>query len=338
MKNRIFNFFFKKIKKDSEEDKKLKNNKINNTPIIINNNESSQDDISSCVVFVNNYLDLEEMSSNEYFRLSIERNMSEIKILIKCPNSQWAYENINLFGLTNSESKKENPIFLNILKLVDNGAIYVLLSGSIGDYIDYLINYMIYHQDDNNFIVSLIISELKNIVINEKLIDPLKKMGIRIEVSSEQIYPSSFKLLHTSIKQEVKDKGYSIPQILSLSERAESNFVPKMYENILRKFAELENKYMNHKKVILYITNPDSVGLEKQNSICGFYKISVSTLLHILKLNNENKNSMKLYDELHELNLNETESLYDFNEINNILDLISRDTLLEDKYSHYFEE
>lgn len=165
--------------RESQQDKKLQKNTEENKEVIITREESNYV-YESFLVYVNNYEEIMRLTPFNDERKIIERDVSDIKILIMSSIDTHFLDSLKFFQQINhsklalyceqtgeivqTEFVKTSSLFSPSNE--EENLIYVLLSGSIGDYVGIINYFHKYHAGKRNKIISSIIQILDQLPLS----------------------------------------------------------------------------------------------------------------------------------------------------------------------------
>lgn len=166
-------FRFKRLKskiqkKETQEDKKLQKNREENREVKVINSNSNYYEYNAFLVYANNYEKIVSLYDIEKDRKYVERNISEIKILIESTIDKHFLDSLNFFHTINNQSI-DRMLFIqtSFVKTSflfspseDEEKVYLLISGSIGDYIKLFDHYYNNYSNERNKIIKSLIDIL----------------------------------------------------------------------------------------------------------------------------------------------------------------------------------
>ena len=254
---------FKKIKNlfqsskenslETDNDKKLKNNNIDNTEIRF----TGITETDSGIVYIKNVDNLLKIGKTDIHKENIERELSCVKILIESTVTKYFLDSLDFFNKINHEDIEEILSNMFLFDTDNNPKIYLLISGSIGDYIKFIYNYMQNHGDTNNLIVGVIMKHMQEIPLHYNHYEVINKeynlhLGYKEfnnyeenQVEYEPEFNSNLaKVLSGTIKS---DSSIILLGTTMLKDGYNQDLVPKSWNKILELFIrkELELKKFN---------------------------------------------------------------------------------------------
>lgn len=291
---KISNIFNKKKKKrneiqDTEFDEKLKNNKIDNTEL----NMTGITEVDSCIVYMNNFSGFSELGKTQEQKEIMERELSCVKILIESTLTKYFLDSLDFFIKVNHENTKD---FLDYLLTLDTETkqtrIYLLISGSIGDYIDFIGNYETHYGDRNNLIVGIILKHMQEIPLHYnqyKDINDIYDLHLGYsEFNNFQIKqtPQSKAALAKILSGTARGDYMVILDTTMLMNGYDKEYVPESWHRILDLFIKKEID-LKHFHVFFYCDSQIEKTMIKNNflvtSVCdsNIYSINFSELFYL---------------------------------------------------------
>lgn len=287
MLSNIKNLFKRKKEKDSEEDKILKNNTIDNTELKM----TGITETDSCIVYINNIDGLLSITKREEGKELLECNFSCIKILIESTFTQFFLDSLDFFNKINHENIKE---FLDILFLFDTESkqevkVYLLISGSISDYIWFIDNYENNYGDRNDLIVGIILKQMQEIPMHYNHYEFINdKYDLNLEYKKFNNYQinqlSSFKTDLAKITSGTVNEDFlAVLDTTMLRNGYDKELIPESFHRILDLFIkkEIDQKKFN---ILFYCKNRNEKNILERElleySICGIYNIKFSKLFY----------------------------------------------------------
>lgn len=287
MLSNIKNLFKRKKEKDSEEDKILKNNTIDNTELKM----TGVTETDSCIVYINNIDGLLSITKKEEGKELLERNFSCIKILIESTFTQFFLDSLDFFNKINHENIKE---FLDILFLFDTESkqevkVYLLISGSISDYIWFIDNYENNYGDRNDLIVGIILKQMQEIPMHYNHYEFINdKYDLNLEYKKFNNYQinqlSSFKTDLAKITSGTVNEDFlAVLDTTMLRNGYDKELIPESFHRILDLFIkkEIDQKKFN---ILFYCKNRNVKNILERElleySTCDIYNIEFSKLFY----------------------------------------------------------
>lgn len=287
MLSNIKNLFKRKKEKDSEEDKILKNNTIDNTELKM----TGITETDSCIVYINNIDGLLSITKREEGKELLECNFSCIKILIESTFTQFFLDSLDFFNKINHENIKE---FLDILFLFDTESkqevkVYLLISGSISDYIWFIDNYENNYGDRNDLIVGIILKQMQEIPMHYNHYEFINdKYDLNLEYKKFNNYQinqlSSFKTDLAKITSGTVNEDFlAVLDTTMLRNGYDKELIPESFHRILDLFIkkEIDQKKFN---ILFYCKNRNEKNILERElleySTCDIYNIKFSKLFY----------------------------------------------------------
>lgn len=337
--------FIKNIKtKETKEDKKLQNNQEENREVIVTRETGSYYDYNAFLVYVNSYEKIVNLYGDNYMREIIERDISEIKILIESTIDKHFLDSLNFFHKINNQNiDPKSFIQTSFVKTSflfspsgNEEKAYILISGSIGNYIDLFDRYYFRYANERNKIIKSILDIFDSQIpvvrdryteLNEKY--NLNMRGLRygdtVVSNMELLDNRSLRningcvLLDIDIYNKsilVENMDNSIKKILNIFFEDE---ISKNEFNMVCFFRETENKEkeipkpikINMFKLSYLIDNFD----EKFDNLDHFYTYNKYALVNIKKqassLIGSNYQSITYHNDIDSGEMSEQLSMYD---------------------------
>ncbi|MDD3122029.1 MAG: hypothetical protein PHC62_00770 [Candidatus Izemoplasmatales bacterium] len=257
----------------TETDRELENNDIRNKKISIG---SIATELDSQIVYYNQFNQLITLETNREMRSLIERELSCMKILIESNTTTQFLDSLDFFQKINNECRNATKEIRYLYDLFlfesendsDPVKIYFLISGSVGDYIAFLEQYMKHYANKNDLIVGIIMKHLRDLPAQHphfQLLNETYDLDIASEIyygdDDHELFPSEsidpqFQTVMSKLKSSTVGKDrLEIIQTTTLKNDLDFD-MPKRYRRILDLFIkkELEHKKFN---VIFYYCPSD---------------------------------------------------------------------------------
>ena len=279
LKFRLKRFFQNLRMKETETDRKLQENTTTNRTITVDTRNENTD-VNSCIVYINNYISLTNLFHDNKTRKIIERDFSEIKILVDSTINKTFLDSLNLFSKINHEHVTRDykrcsyvqTEFLSSSYLVSpsnyEDKIYVLISGSIGKFCNFLDYYFCNYANMKSVIIGKIISNIQQISMKyDHFSDINKKYNLNLHGQEyNAIYPPKNEVLSELLesKRELdKEPRGKILEICSIKDIYKANKFDKEYDYILHQFEKL----YTFTEEIIFINNQNNSVLFRTNMI-----------------------------------------------------------------------
>lgn len=165
IKYRIKRFIENLRTKETEQDKKLQKNTEQNREVTITRESGNYYEYNAFLVYVNNYQKIVNLFGDNNVRKQVEREASEIKIIIESTFDKHFLDSLSFFHKINMQNiEKSSKVQTNFVKTSflfspseDEEKVYMLISGSIGEYINLFDHFYFRYANERNRIIKSII-------------------------------------------------------------------------------------------------------------------------------------------------------------------------------------
>ena len=283
--------FFKNLKiKETEQDKKLQKNTEQNREVTIIKESGNYYDYNAFLVYKNSYQKIVNLFADNELRKRIEREASEIKIIIESTIDKHFLDSLSFFHKINMQYiEKSSKLQTNFVKTSflfspseNEEKVYLLISGSIGDYINLFDHfYFRYANERNKIIKSLIdIFNTQIPVIQGQFDELCEKYHLNMKgVPYEYITVPDLALLYDG-----KLKENLIHDIVLLDTDIRSN--PALEQNLDNKIKKIWNIFLedeiSKEEYHLFIYCPDKLKYDYTVEQSGIVKITMFKLSYLI--------------------------------------------------------
>lgn len=283
-----FKRFLRNLKKvkDTEQDKKLKNNQLENREIIVTKESGNYYDYNTFLVYVNNYQKIVNLYGNNTMRQIVERKASEIKILIESTIDKHFLDSLNFFHQINNQNiDPESTIQTNFVKTSflfsppeDEEKVYVLISGSIGDFINLFDHYYFRYSNERNKIIKSLIDILDTQI--PVTCNQYEELCEKYNLKMRGINYTDRQLSNGDLLDDRSLKLINEPTLLDINVISNSILKTELDKKIVRILDRFFEEESSKKEIGLVCFFPENEG--KYQNQTGIYKINLFKLSYLI--------------------------------------------------------